>query len=205
MKKHSRNQASDVVRSGYDRLGNRYTAEREKFDNWAEVKAFTSLLPAGGKVLDAGSGTGMPVAEFLVKTGFEIVGIDISSGMVETARKNVPGATFRQMDMTELDFPPESFDGLISTYAIFHVPKEMHAGIFRSFHTILKPQGVMLVSVASCAWEEFADYMGVDMFWSHYDPEKSQSLITAAGFEIELGRDVETGGEKHHWVLAQKH
>jgi ubiquinone/menaquinone biosynthesis C-methylase UbiE len=204
MKKYSRNQASDVVRIGYDRLGNRYTAEREKFDNWAEVKAFTSLLPAGGKVLDAGSGTGMPVAEFLVKSGFEVVGIDISSGMVETAHKNVPGATFRQMDMTELDFPPESFDGLISTYAIFHVPREMHAGIFRSFHTILKPQGVMLVSVASCAWEEFADYMGVDMFWSHYDPDKSQSLITAAGFEIEFGRDVETGGEKHHWVLARK-
>jgi ubiquinone/menaquinone biosynthesis C-methylase UbiE len=211
MKKYSRNQASDVVRKasdvvriGYDRLGNRYTAEREKFDNWAEVKAFTSLLPAGGKVLDAGSGTGMPVAEFLVKSGFEVVGIDISSGMVETAHKNVPGATFRQMDMTELDFPPESFDGLISTYAIFHVPREMHAGIFRSFHTILKPQGVMLVSVASCAWEEFADYMGVDMFWSHYDPDKSQSLITAAGFEIEFGRDVETGGEKHHWVLARK-
>jgi 2-polyprenyl-3-methyl-5-hydroxy-6-metoxy-1,4-benzoquinol methylase len=105
----------------------------------------------------------MPVAEFLVKSGFEVVGIDISSGMVETAHKNVPGATFRQMDMTELDFPPESFDGLISTYAIFHVPREMHAGIFRSFHTILKPQGVMLVSVASCAWEEFADYMGVEM------------------------------------------
>jgi hypothetical protein len=63
----------------------------------------------------------------------------------------------------------------------------------------------MLVSVASCAWEEFADYMGVDMFWSHYDPDKTQSLITAAGFEIEFGRDVETGGEKHHWVLAYKH
>jgi ubiquinone/menaquinone biosynthesis C-methylase UbiE len=205
MKKHSRHQAFEVVRSGYDRLGNRYTAEREKFDNWAEVKAFTSLLPAGGKVLDAGSGTGMPVAEFLVKSGFEIVGIDISSGMVETARKNVPGATFRQMDMTELDFPPESFDGVISTYAIIHIPCELHANIFESFYRILKSGGTMLVSVASCAWEEFADYMGVDMFWSHYDPDKTQSLITAAGFEIEFGRDVETGGEKHHWVLAYKH
>jgi hypothetical protein len=29
--------------------------------------------------------------------------------------------------------------------------------------------------------------------------------MTPAGFEIVFGRDVETGGEKHHWVLAQKH
>jgi hypothetical protein len=58
--------------------------------------------------------------------------------------------------------------------------------------------------VASWAWEEFADYMGEDMFWSHYEPDKTQSLITNAGFEIEFGRDVESGGEKHHWVLARK-
>lgn len=205
MKEYSRDQALEVVKAGYDRLGNRYTTEREKFDNWTEVKAFTSKLPDAARVLDAGSGTGMPVADFLVKSGFEVVGIDISSGMVETARRNVPEATFQQMDMTKLDFSPESFDGVISTYAIIHIPRELHAGIFSSFHSILKPGGAMLVSVASWAWEEFADYMGVDMFWSHYDPDKSQSLITAAGFEIEFGRDVEAGGEKHHWVLARKH
>jgi len=204
MKDYSRDQALDVVRAGYDKLSGLYTTEREKFDNWVEVKAFIAQLPEGARILDAGSGTGMPVADFLIKSGFKVVGIDISSGMVETARKNVPEASFRQMDMTRLDLPPESFDGVISTYAIIHIPRELHAGIFQSFHSILKPGGVMLVSVASWAWEEFADYMGVDMFWSHYDPDKSQSLITAAGFEIEFGRDVEAGGEKHHWVLARK-
>lgn len=204
MKEYSRKQAPDVVRAGYDKLAELYTTEREKFDNWAEVKAFTANLPNGARVLDAGSGTGMPVADFLIKSGFEVVGIDISSGMVETARKNVPKASFQQMDMTRLDFPPESFDGVISTYAVIHIPRELHAGIFRTFHSILKSGGVMLVSVASWAWEEFADYMGVDMFWSHYDPDKSQSLITAAGFEIEFARDVEAGDEKHHWVLGRK-
>jgi len=204
MKDYSRDQALDVVRAGYDKLSGLYTTEREKFDNWVEVKAFIAQLPEGARILDAGSGTGMPVADFLIKSGFKVVGIDISSGMVETARKNVPEASFRQMDMTRLDLPPESFDGVISTYAIIHIPRELHSDIFKSIHSILKPGGVMLVSVASWAWEEFADYMGVDMFWSHYDPDKSQSLITAAGFEIEFGRDVEAGGEKHHWVLARK-
>jgi len=204
MKDYSRDQALDVVRAGYDKLAGLYTTEREKFDNWAEVEAFVSKLPEGARILDAGSGTGIPIADFLVKSGFEVVGIDISSGMVETARKNVPGGTFQQMDMTGLDLPPASFDGVISTYAIIHIPRELHAGIFQSFHSILRPGGAMLVSVASWAWEEFADYMGVDMFWSHYDPDKSRSLITSAGFDIEFGRDVEAGGEKHHWVLARK-
>lgn len=204
MKKHLRLKAFEVVRSGYNQLGNLYTAEREKADNWKEVNAFTLQLPANGRVLDAGSGTGIPIARHLVKAGFEVVGIDFSKTMVAAARENVPDATFQQMNMTAINLPPESFEGVISTYAIIHVPREMHAGIFRSFHSILKPRGVMLVSVASWAWEEFAKYMGVKMFWSHFGPDKTQSLINKAGFDIEFGRDVETGGEKHHWVLAHK-
>ncbi|UCE65634.1 MAG: methyltransferase domain-containing protein [Candidatus Zixiibacteriota bacterium] len=204
MKEHSRHQAIEVVRAGYDKLAELYATEREKFDNWAEVKAFTSKLPEAARVLDAGSGTGTPIAEFLVRSGFEVVGIDISPAMVETARKNIPGTTFLQMDMTRLDFPPASFDGVISTYAIIHVPRETHAGLFESFYRVLKSGGTMLVSVASWEWEEFADYMGVDMFWSHYDSDRNESLITAAGFEIEFGCTVESGGETHHWVLAHK-
>ncbi len=204
MDKNSHHKAFEVVKSGYNRIGNRYTREREKGDNWKEVKAFTSSLPTGGKVLDAGSGTGIPNARYLIQSGFEVVGIDFSKTMIAAARDNVPEATFQQMNITEIDLPPKSFDGIISTYAIIHIPREAHAGIFRSFYSLLNPAGVMLVSVASWAWEEYDRYLGEEMFWSHHDPEKSQQLITEVGFDIEFARDVETGGEKHHWVLAHK-
>ena len=204
MKHYPYEKAIELVRSGYDRLTELYAKERERFDNWHEVEAFTSRLPENGRVLDAGCGTGVPIARKLVQIGFEVVGIDISGNMVTTARANVPGATFHQMNMAAIDFPPESFDGVICCYAIIHTPREKHANIFRSFHKVLKPQGVMLVSVASWAWEEVADYLGVDMYWSHYDPSVTKSLITEAGFDIEFGRDVQSGGETHHWVLAFK-
>jgi len=205
MKEYQRDQALDVVRAGYNRLGERYTEERKRFDNWQEVEAFTASLSANSKVLDAGSGTGVPIARYLVQNGLEVIGIDLSKTMVSTARKNVPTATFQLMNMAEIDFPPESFDGLISCYAIIHNLRERHAGIFQSFYTTLKPGGVMLVSVASWEWEEFASYLGEDMFWSHYDPRKTESLITDAGFDIEFSRDIESGGEKHRWILAHKY
>lgn len=204
MKLYKRDDAFEVVKSGYDRLGNRYNIDREKADNQKEVDAFTSMLPDKGKVLDAGSGTGIPIAKYLVKNGFRVTGIDFSDTMIDVAQKNVPEATFIRMNMTSIDFPPESFDGIISTYAIIHIPREYHLQLFKSFYSILKHNGTMLVSVASWAWEEFDQFKGVDMFWSHFDPDKSQSLITKAGFDIVFARDVETGGEKHHWVLARK-
>jgi ubiquinone/menaquinone biosynthesis C-methylase UbiE len=204
MKEHHFQRAFDIVKSGYDRLGNTYTTERGKFDNWDEIKAFAGRLPEHAMVLDAGSGTGIPIARFLTQQGHEVTGIDLSRTMVEVARKNVPDASFQQMNMTEITLPPNSFDGVISCYATIHVPREKHAKVFESFHTVLRPSGVMLVSVACWAWEEVADYLGVDMFWSHYDPEKTESLIRNSGFKIEFGRDIESGGEKHHWVLASK-
>jgi len=204
MKDYPQDKAFEVVRSGYDQLTLLYAKERERFNNWPEVEAFTLQLPKNARVLDVGCGTGIPIAGKLVQIGFEVVGIDLSEKMVMTSRANVPGATFQQMNMAAIDFPAESFDGLSSCYAIIHTPRERHADIFRSFHKILKPQGVMLVSAASWAWEEIANYLGVEMYWSHYDPSKTESLIIDAGFDIEFGRDVESGGETHHWVLAFK-
>jgi len=201
---YSRDKALDVVEAGYDRLTELYSRERERFGNWNEINAFLTRLPQKAKVLDAGCGTGVPVAKKLSQNGFEVVGVDISKNMVQTARKNVPNGTFFKMNMTDLSFPADSFDGIISCYAIIHNPKESHADIFRSFYRVLKPGGIMLVSVASWEWEEFADYLGVDMFWSHFDPDKTKSLITDAGFEIEFGRNVTNGGETHHWILAHK-
>jgi 2-polyprenyl-3-methyl-5-hydroxy-6-metoxy-1,4-benzoquinol methylase len=196
--------AFKIVEAGYDKIGSRYLKEREKFDNWKEVRAFCSALPSKAKVLDVGSGTGIPIARHLIQNGFEVVGIDLSKNMVSVARENVPEAEFMQMNMAAIDMPSESFDGLISCYAIFHVPREKHAHIFRSFHSLLKPRGIMLVTIASCEWEEVEKYLGVEMFWSHFDPLDTESLITDAGFKIEFGRNVESGGERHHWVLARK-
>lgn len=192
------------MEAGYDSLAAAYTRERERFDNWREVKAFSTQLPENARVLNVGSGTGVPVARFLVQGGIEVVGLDISKAMVSTAQKNVPTATFHEMNMMAIDLPPESFDGLISCYAIFHAPRERHADIFRSFYSVIKLGGIMLVSVASSEWEEFADYLGVDIFWSHFEPSETRNLITEAGFDVEFGRDVESGGKKHHWVLARK-
>ncbi len=193
-----------IVKSGYDKIAERYVEEREKIDNWKEIEEFRVKLPEKAKILDVGCGTGIPIARYLSQNGFEVVGIDLSKEMVSVAKQNVPGARFLQMNMTEIEFPPESFDGLISCYAIFHVPRSKHAAIFQSFYRILKSDGIMLASVGASDWEAVEDYYGVDMFWSHFDPLTTQSLITEAGLDIGFGRNVESGGEVHHWILARK-
>lgn len=203
-KRHlSEAEKEDIVRNGYDKRAEEYHANRHVYDNRKEMEEFANLLPKNGKVLDAGCGAGVPVAEFLVKSGFDITGIDFSKNMLKLARKNVPKARFIKKDMTKLDFEDNSFDGLTAFYSIIHVPREKHTLLFRSFHRILKPEGIMLVCMGPDEWEATDEYHGTTMFWSHYSPEKSLQIVKDAGFRMISDKILEIGGEKHYWIMAR--
>jgi ubiquinone/menaquinone biosynthesis C-methylase UbiE len=193
----------EIVKKGYDEKAEEYHAGRRKYDNRSELEEFACLLPKNAKVLDVGCGAGVPVAEFLIASGFDVTGIDFSENMLRLAEKNVPKAKFIKKDMTKLDFEDDSFDGLTAFYSIIHVPREKHASLFRSFHRIVKPDGITLICLGPDEWEATGEYCGIRMFWSHYSPDKSLRLVKNAGFQIISDRILARGGEKHYWIMAR--
>jgi len=123
----------DLVRRGYDRISRAYrndvglphagTAEHEvQYQEWTNELA--QLLKPGSTVLDLGCGVGIPTSKLLVSKGFKVVGVDISAVQIERARLLVPEATFIQADMVSWDAEPETFDAVVSLYALIHVPLE---------------------------------------------------------------------------------
>jgi len=197
------NEKENVVKRGYDKIAESYQANRHEFDNTKELQEFASFLPKNAKILDVGCGAGVPVAKFLVESGFQVVGIDFSEKMLKLARRNVTQATFVMKDMTKLDLAENSFDGLTAFYSIIHVPREKHPLLFKSFNRILKPNGIMLVCMGPDEWEATENYYGTKMFWSQYGPEKSLQLVKDAGFEVIFDKILERGKERHYWILAR--
>lgn len=197
------NEKEEIVLKGYDKIAEVYQALRHNFDNTMELGEIVRLLSKNAKVLDVGCGAGIPVTKFLVESGYDVTGVDISVSMLKLARKNVPKAQFTKQEMTRLGFKNNSFDGLTAAYSIIHVPRERQRSLFQGFHRALGPNGIMLISVGSDAWEGSDQYYGVEMFWSHYEPDKSLEMIRDAGFEVLWGRYVVSGGETHYWILAK--
>ena len=208
----------EIVRKGYDKIAKEYQANRHTFDNVAsrqsfpikhhrtlrkEWEEFANLLPKGAKVLDVGCGAGSSRTEFLIVSGFDVTGVDISESMLKIARKNVPKAKFIKKDMTKMDFEENSFYGLTAMYSIIHVPREKHFSLFQSFHRILKPNGVMLISTSPDEFEGITEYYGVKMFWSQYDSEKFLQIVKDAGFQIIFDKRLIISGEKQYWILAR--
>ncbi len=197
---------SEIVRKGYTKIAKAYNKQRDKYDNDFLLTRLSKQLPKGSKVLDLGCGAGVPVAKFLVKKGYRVIGIDFSKSMIKLARQNVPKAKVLEMDITRMKFKPNSFDSAVSFYALIHIPREKHAGIYKKLHKILKPGATMFVNACGIdanGWEGYEKkYLGVPMFWSFYGPKRTSKIISNAGFEILWSKVLKLGGEKQFWVLA---
>lgn len=198
-----------TVRDGYNTIANRYLAERTRDSQ--DVRLLDELmerLPTNAKVLDAGCGAGIPISQILSEH-FEVTGVDFSEAQVELARKDVPAAEFLCEDMTKLDFPDETFDGITSYYAIIHIPREEHQALLANFHRVLKPGGLALLCLGAEHLVDDIDenYLGTRMYWSHYDADTYIEILRDCGFEILWSRNVTDAtceGAGHLFVLAQK-
>ena len=201
----------DVVRAGYDAVADAYFEARTKDPAGSEdVRLLEDLrlrLPAGATVLDAGCGAGVPVTRILSES-FEVTGVDFSDAQLERARRLVPQARFLRADLTSLDLPDRSFDGIVSYYAVIHIPREEHPRVLRNFHRMLKPSGVLL----ACLGEDdepghVDDYYGTPMFWSHYDRETNLRMLRECVFSTVWAKTVVDPiwpGATHLFALGER-
>ena len=198
-----------TVREGYNTIANRYLAERTRdSEDVRLLNDFIERLPADAKVLDAGCGAGIPISQRLSER-FQVTGVDFSEAQIELAKKNVPNATFLCEDMTKLDFPENTFDGITSYYAIIHIPREEHQGLLTNFYKMLKPGGFALLCLGAEHLIDDVDenYLGTRMYWSHYDTETYLKMLKECGFSIIWSKrvaDETCEGAGHLFVLAQK-
>jgi ubiquinone/menaquinone biosynthesis C-methylase UbiE len=198
------NEISKLVEQGYNKIAEDYYSHRNlnKFNN--ELERFASLLSDNARVLDVGCGAGIPTAKFLTERGIKVTGIDLSDTMLSLARENVPGAEFSKMDMNELEFNKNTFEGIVSVYTLFHVPKEKHLVIFKEFFKILKPDGILLINTGVSESEGTSNFFGVPMFWSNFSPKTTLDLVKKAGFSIISEAVLERGGEYQYWIFGRK-
>ena len=198
-----------TVREGYNAIAKGYLADRNRdSEDVRLLDEFIERLPANAGVLDAGCGAGIPITRRLGEC-FNVTGVDFSEAQIRLAKRNVPRATFLCEDLTHLDFPANTFDGITSYYAIIHIPREEHQGLLAHFHRILKPGGLALLCLGAehLIDDIEEDFYGARMYWSHYDRDTYLRMLTELGFQIIWSRLVaEEGceGAKHLFVLAQK-
>ncbi|MEV7099651.1 class I SAM-dependent methyltransferase [Amycolatopsis sp. NPDC051045] len=104
----------------------------------------------GDQVLDVGCGPGYltALAAGAVAPGGSAEGIDASASMIEQARlrRGGAGCSFRVGKAETLAAADGSFDVVLSSLMVHHLPEENRAGAFAEMFRVLRPGGHLLIA-----------------------------------------------------------
>jgi SAM-dependent methyltransferase len=143
-----------------------------------QLNEFKRLLPAG-KVLEIGCGGGRDARD-LIKRGYSYTGTDISAGLLKEARKNVPGQTFHQQSVYDLNFD-EKFDGFWASAVLLHIPKKRINDALKSIKSVVKKEGIGYISIKNGRGERTLEDGRFFSFWTKGEFSK---ILEKNGFEI---------------------
>jgi ubiquinone/menaquinone biosynthesis C-methylase UbiE len=125
-------------------------------------------LPKQSAILDVGCGNGLLTEQFLKRRYRNIVGCDLSTGMIEQARKQMPEVRFFCTDAANLSmFPPESFD-LVCAHSVFHMfPDDEYAkrAICELFRVTKREGSIMILDVLGSYWRQWHESLSYGSFW----------------------------------------
>ena len=145
----------------------------------------------------------------LARGGEEVTEVDISQTQIDQARQNVPAGHFLHGDAAAVEFPPTSFDAVVSFYTLEHIPRGEHKTVLRRIHRWLRAGDLLLISMEAGDFDDvMGEWLGVPMFISCFDPETMKQMVAGAGFELletAIETQVEQGNDVPYlWLLGRK-
>jgi SAM-dependent methyltransferase len=140
-----------------DVIANFKAAQREGWVHFAPLQTFTTEpaarlvrfagIRAGHRVLDVACGTGV-VAVTAARSGASVTGLDLTPPLLDVARDNALSAAvdidWREGDVENLPFEPDSFDVVVSQFGHMFAPRPGVA--VDEMLRVLKPGGTIAFS-----------------------------------------------------------
>lgn len=199
----------DYVRAEFDGFAERFDRQLlEKLNYHAPqvlAGALAKLLPPGAAcdVLDAGCGTGL-CAPLLRPHARHLVGVDLSGGMLEQARRRGGYDELIEAELTAyLQHHPGAFDVVLSADTLVYFGDLVP--VLAAMHAALRPGGWLVFSLEALAAEGFAlSYSGR---YQHARGYVEQTLRDAGFAEIAIAADSlrkEAGQPVASWVVSAR-
>jgi SAM-dependent methyltransferase len=180
------------IRADYDRIAAEYARrlyrelQGKPFDRQLLAR-FAEATRGRGSVCDLGCGPGH-VGRFLRDLGADVVGLDLSPGMLAQARALNPDIEYCEGNMLALPFGAGALAGIAAFYAIVNLPLEWLDQAFSELARALMPGGLLLLAFhAGGEIVRPAEMWGkqVSMEFFFFEPAAIEQKLRAAGFAIE--------------------
>ncbi len=200
------------LRETYNRIAKDWMQDHAA-DVWSleGVEHFASLMPKGGRVLDAGCGAGEK-SIYLAKQGLKVTAIDFSEEMIRLAKERAPGIDFSVKDITEPLHIEGVYDGVFAQAVLLHIPKAEVRGVIKNITASLKQKGYFYLAVKAMREDGIEEEIRkedeygyeYERFFSYYTIEEMREHLVVLGFKI-VYENIKLWG-KTNWIqiIAEK-
>lgn len=144
---------------------------------------FLNLLPASGRILDIGCGNGMPIADYFIRLGFQVMGVDSSTPMIERCRQRFPQQRWAVADMRALALT-DRFDGVIAWDSFFHLAREDQRKMFAVFRQHANPGAALMFTSGPDDGEAIGAFEGEALYHASLSAAEYRQLLLAQGFSV---------------------
>jgi len=209
------------VQAAYDAVAGAY--DRQLSDE-LDAKPLDRALLTGvvelvgaGTIADVGCGPGH-VTRFLAQRHPDVVGIDLSPGMIAVAREQASELALEVGSMLRLPVADGTWAGVIALYSIIHLTADERVAAFGEFARVLRRGGWLLVAFhvdipefaagqVSRLTTWFGERVEIDGYF--LDPSDVLGPLQAAGFALvaSLERQPTPGAEypsRRCYLLCQR-
>jgi demethylmenaquinone methyltransferase/2-methoxy-6-polyprenyl-1,4-benzoquinol methylase len=186
----------------YDRISRAYDLIADHDEHEAREAGERALgLEGGERVLEIGVGTGNSAVNLgkQVGDGGRIIGIDVSRGMLDVARRKLEEASvtdrveLRIADARELPFEADSFDAAFASFTLELFAEEEIPVVLAQIKRVLRPAGKLgVVAMTEVKDRDHPSLLERAYVWMHRHfphivdcrPIDVSGVIRDAGFEI---------------------
>ncbi len=133
----------------------------------------------GKRLADVGCGTGIFAAE--MRDSFEVLAIDDHGEALKFAEAKLGAEHCRRGSGTALPLADGELDVLTALDVLEHIPDDR--GALREYHRVLKPGGVMILTVPAHLFL-WSDWDVVLHHFRRYEKETLLPIVESAGFEL---------------------
>lgn len=175
-------QPTDIGK-GYDEIADVWNAASFDRQNGIEQhRRALAFCENKRHAIDIGCGSSGRIIDLLLDEGFEVEGLDLSSRMLELARRRHPNLRFHQADICHWGFPRQ-YDLISAWDSVWHVPLTGQENMLRRMLKNLTAGGVCIFTMGGLeqAGEKFDSLMGPKMYYSTLGIPRTLEVVASAG------------------------
>ena len=195
----------EAIAAGYDGLADHWASDAFPQDNGiAQHQRAIAFVEQRRHALDVGCGSSGRVVEQLLGYGFTVEGVDLSTRMIEPARRRHPGVVFHHADIRTWPMPHQ-YDLISAWDSVWHLPLADQEAVLRKLLGALAPGGVYIFTMGGLdsASEKVDAHMGPTLYYSTLGIPETVRIIGEAGC-ICRHLEYDQHPEPHVFVIAQR-